>query len=127
MGYNIALTGGWYKQLHLERAYAGGDANLYVVTARGNVIQYFLRTGTFLNKGKIQDAVALIGASTFSRIFTYKNLIIRHYLRFSYAKQFNRVSLDPLGINNVFGLPYISVDSASGNQRANLHAESIFF
>lgn len=126
-GYNIALTGGWYKQLHLERAYAGADANLYVVTERGHVIQYFLRTGTFLNKGKIQDAVALIGTSAFSRIFNYKNLKIRHYLRFSYTKQFNRVGLDPLGINNVFGLPYISIDSANGNQRANLHTESIFF
>ena len=126
-GYNIALTGGWYKQLHLERAYAGADANLYIVTDKGNVIQYFLRTGAFLNKGKTQDAVVLIGASTFSRIFNYKNLRVRHYLRLSYTRQFERIGLDPLSINNVFGLPYISFDSASGNQRANLHTETIFF
>lgn len=126
-GYNIALTGGWYKQLHLERAYAGADANIYVVTGKGNVIQYFLRTGTFLNKGKIQDAVVLIGASSFSRIFSYKNLKMRQYLRLSYTKQFNRIGMDPLGINNVFGLPYISLDSASGNQRSSLHTETIFF
>lgn len=126
-GYNIALTGGWYKQLHLERAYAGADANFYVVTGRGNVIQYFLRTGTFINKGKIEDAVGLIGASSFSRIFNYKNLKMRHYLRVSYTKQLNRIGLDPLGIKNVFGLPYISSDSANGNQRLSLHTETIFF
>jgi len=126
-GYNIALTTGWYKQLHMERPYAGIDANLYAVTIKGNVIQYFLRTGTFLNKGKIQDASVLIGTSSFSRIFNYKNLKMRHYLRFSYTKQFNRLGLEPLGINNVFGLQYISSDSASGNQRLSLHAETIFF
>jgi len=126
-GYNIALTTGWYKQLHLERPYAGIDANLYTVTNRGNVMQYFLRTGTFLNKGKIEDAAILIGISSFSRIFSYKNLKIRRYLRFSYTKQFNRIGLDPLYINNVFGLKYISLDSASGNRRLSLHTEIIFF
>jgi len=126
-GYNIALTTGWYKQLHLERPYAGVDANLYVVNNKGNVTQYFLRTGTFLNKGKIQDAAVLLGASTFSRIFSWENLKMRQYLRLSYTKQFNRIGLDPLGINNVFGLKYISFDSANGNQRLSVHTETIFF
>ena len=126
-GYNIALTGGWYKQLHLERGYVGADANLYVISKRGKVIQYFLRNGAFLHKGKVQDAVVLLGASSFSRVYNYKNLKMRLYLRLSYTKQFNRIGLDPLGINNVFGLPYISLDSAGGNQRANLHTETIFF
>jgi hypothetical protein len=126
-GYNIALTGGWYKQLNLEREYLGADANLYVISGRGKVIQYFLRTGTFLNKGKRQDAVVLLGASSFSRVYSYRNLKMRQYLRLSYTRQFNRIGLDPLGINNVFGLPYISLDSAGGNQRANLHTETIFF
>ena len=126
-GYNIALTTGWYKQLHLERPYAGVDANRYIVTNKGNVMQYFLRTGTFLNKGEIQDATVLIGASTLSRVFVWENLKIRQYLRFSYTKQFNRIGLDPLGINNIFGLQYIYYDSATGHQRLSLHTERIFF
>lgn len=90
-------------------------------------MQYFLRAGTFLNKGKCQDAAILIGASTFSRIFNYNNFKMRQYLRLSYTKQFKRIGLDPLGINNVFGLRYMSLDSASGNQRSSLHTETIFF
>ncbi|HET9823696.1 MAG TPA: hypothetical protein VFP87_00105, partial [Chitinophagaceae bacterium] len=109
-GYNIAVTAGWYKQLHMERPYAGGDANLYIVTNRGNVMQYFLRTGAFLNRGKIQDAAVLMGVSAFSRIFSWRNLKMRQYIRFSYTRQFNRIGLDPLGINSVFGLQYISFD-----------------
>ncbi|THU40458.1 hypothetical protein FAM09_11395 [Niastella caeni] len=126
-GYNIALTTGWYKQLHMERLYTGIDANLYDVTNRGYVRQYFLRTETFLNKSKIQDATILMGASIFSRIFSYRNLKIRQYLRLSYTKQFNRIGLEPLGINNVFGLQYISSDSASGHQRSSVHSETFFF
>jgi hypothetical protein len=52
---------------------------------------------------------------------------MRQYLRFSYTKQFNRIGLEPLGINNVFGLKYISFDSASGHQRSSIHTETIFF
>jgi len=126
-GYNIALTTGWYKQLHLERPYVGVDANRYVVTNRGNVLQYFLRTGTFLNTGQFQDAAILVGASTFSRVFFYNNLKIRQYLRLSYTRQFNRVGLDPLGINNVFGLRYFNLDSASADQRISLHTETFLF
>src|ERR1700754_2262363 len=63
MGYNVAFTGGWYRQLYLDRPYAGVDASDYVVTKRGGFIQYFLRSGAFLHKGRIQDASALIGAS----------------------------------------------------------------
>ena len=52
---------------------------------------------------------------------------MRQYFRISYTKQFNRIGLDPLYIKNVFGLRYISLDSASGNQRFSLHTETIFF
>lgn len=126
-GYNIALTTGWYKQLQMKRFYTGVDANWYVVTNSGYVRQYFLRTETFLNKNKIQDAAILMGASIFSRIFSFRNLKVRQYLRLSYTKQFNRIGLDPLGINNVFGLQNISFDSASGEQRSSVHTETFFF
>ena len=126
-GYNIALTTGWYKQLNIKRFYTGVDANLYDVTDRGYVRQYFFRAGTFLNRSQVQDAAVLTGASIFSRVFSYKNLKIRQYLRFSYTKQFNRMGLEPLGINNVFGLQYISFDSASGDQRFSMHTEMFFF
>ncbi len=126
-GYNIALTGGWYKQMDLKRPYAGVDANLYSVSDQGNIMQYFLRTGSFFNKGKVQDAAILIGATAFSRVFIYKNFKMRQYLQASYTKQLNRIGLDPLGINNAFGLRYIPSDSASGHQRASLHTETFVF
>jgi hypothetical protein len=126
-GYNIALTTGWYKQFYLSRPYAGVDANTYTVYNRGDIVQYFLRAGSFLNHGKWQDAGVLFGASAFSRLLVYNNFKLRQYLRISYARQFNRIGLDPLSINNPFGLRYFSSDSVRGNQRFSLHSETITF
>jgi hypothetical protein len=57
----------------------------------------------------------------------FQNFKLRQYLRVSYAKQFNRVGLDPLSINNPFGLRYYSSDSVRGTQRISLHSETISF
>ena len=126
-GYNIALTGGWYKQLYLERPYTGVDANIYVVTRRGGFIQYFLRSGVFLRHGKSEDGSVLFGSSYYSPLFLFSRVKIRQYINVSYTRQFNRVGIDPLTINNVFGLRYFSGDSTFGNQRITLHSETSFF
>lgn len=126
-GYNVAVTSGWYKQLYLERPYAGVDANSYVATKRGGFIQYFLRSGAFLHKGQLQDASVLIGSSFYSPLFLFEHVKIRQYLNLSYTRQFNRIGIDPLTINNVFGLRYFSGDSTFGAQRMTFHSETTFF
>lgn len=126
-GYNVAVTTGWYKQLALKRAYAGADANFYVVTPKGGFIQYFMRAGVFLNKGSWQDGSVLGGASWYSPLFRFSRLKLRQYVNVSYTKQFNRLAIDPLTINNVFGLRYFHGDSTSGVQRMTFHSETTFF
>jgi hypothetical protein len=126
-GYNIALTGGWYKQSYLSRPYIGADANRYRVYSKGEIVQYFLRTGTFFNHGQFQDAAVLVGASAFSRAMIFRNFKLRQYVRFSYTRLFNRTGLEPLGINNPFGIRYFRADSVLGDQRLSLHTETITF
>ena len=126
-GYNIALTSGYYKQAYLSRPYAGIDANVYKIYSKGDIVQYFFRTGSFWNKGKIQDASVLAGVSGFSRLFLFRNFKLRQYEQLSFAREFSRVGLDPLSINNFFGLRYFTDDSIRGNQRITLHSETISF
>jgi hypothetical protein len=126
-GYNVAFTGGWYRQLYLNRPYAGVDANEFVVTKKGAFVQFFLRSGTFLRKGKFEDASTLVGASYYSPLFVFNAVKIRQYINFSYTRQFNRLGIDPLTLNNVFGLRYFSGDSTFGSQRMTLHSETTFF
>lgn len=126
-GYNVAVTAGWYKQLDLKRPYAGIDANRYIVTDKGDFIQYFLRTGSFLEKGKLQDAGVLLGANIYSRLFLFNTFKIRQYLQASYSRLFNRVTYMPLKINNPYGLEYFNSDSITGAQRISLYAETFLF
>jgi hypothetical protein len=126
-GYNVAVTAGWYKQADLKRPYAGIDANRYVYTNRGEFIQYFLRTGGFMNHGQLQDVNLLVGTSIYSRLFLCNNVKIRQHFNFSYTQQFNRVGLEPLSINNNFGLRYFRSDSIRGDQRISLYSETFIF
>jgi len=127
VGYNIAVTGGWYRQLNQNRLYTGIDANGYLTTNGGAFYQLFLRSGLFLNHGQGQDASVLLGTSYYSPLYVFPALKIRQYLNFSYTRQFNRVGIDPLTIDNVFGLRYFTGDSTYGDQRVTLHSETTFF
>ncbi|GGH68068.1 hypothetical protein HNQ91_001530 [Filimonas zeae] len=126
-GYNISLTGGWYKQNSLGRAYVGADANRYIITPNGNIIQYFMRTGGFFQRGIWEDANVLVGASMFSKLMLVGGTKVRQYLRFSATRQINRVTFDPLRIDNAFGIRYFSSDSVVGNKRISLHSETYLF
>jgi hypothetical protein len=127
VGYNVAFTSGWYRQLYLDRLYAGVDANEFVVSKRGAFAQLFLRSGVFMYRGKAQDASILIGVSYYSPLFVWPNLKVRQYVNFSFTRQINRVGIDPLTINNVFGLRYFTGDSTNGTQRITIHSETTFY
>ena len=127
VGYNIALTAGWYKQADLKRIYMDIDANYYVPTHKGGFIQYFARVGTFINHKQWEDVGFLIGARAFSRLATYRNVKLRQYIRLSYTQLLNRTGIDPLRIDNSFGLRYFNSDSVVGSRRMSLHSETFFF
>ncbi len=127
IGYNMVLTAGRYDQSDLKRTYLGIDINRYKTNTQGTFIQYFIRTSAFINHNQWQDAGILLGASMFSKLFIYHKFKIRHYIKLSYTKQFNRTSFDPLRIDNSFGIRYFSSDSLVGDQRISLRTESFAF
>ena len=127
IGYDIVLTSGWYRQLYLNRLYSGVDANGYVTTKHGAFFQFFVRSGIFMYRGQGQDESILFGTSYYSPLFAFPTVKIRQYINFSYTRQWNRIGIDPLTIDNVFGLRYFSGDSTYGDQRITLHSETTFF
>ncbi len=126
-GYNVAITSGWYQQLELSRAYAGIDANFYRFSRKGDFIQYFFRTGGFVNKGKTEDAGVLHGHQRFQPVVhlpQFQNAAI-HAAELYKANQPH--TLDQLKINNPFGIRYFGSDSALGDRRISLHGETFTF
>jgi hypothetical protein len=126
-GYNIAVTSGWYKQLDLKRPYFGINANRYIATDQGRFMQFFLRSGVFVDKGKLNDVSIFTGGSLYSKLYFFRSFKLRQYLKYSYARLFNPVVYDPLRIDNSFGIQYFNADSVRGSQRISVYTETFLF
>jgi hypothetical protein len=127
-GYNVSITGGWWKQLTLSRPYFGVDFEYFFVRPRGSIYQPFLKLGGFGGKGGPSDVVVLGGISTFSRILPVGGTRVRTHIRASYTQIHKRITLEPLRIdNNAFGLRYFNRDSLIGTRRASLQTETMFY
>jgi hypothetical protein len=126
-GYNASITAGWWQQRDLRRPYIGGNLDYYVAKSEGAFAQYYLRTGAFMHSGSIQDASILVGLKYFSKLFFTGNLKIREYVRATYSQLFNRVTYEPLRIDNPFGLREAGTDSLYGVQRASVQTETTIY
>lgn len=128
-GYNASVTAGWTKQLQLERPYIGINLNKYIASGAGEFYQFYMQAGGFYSKdsGVVQDATLLLSASVFSRLFEFQRSKLRQYFRFSYTRQFNRITSEALRIDNQYGLNDFGTDSILGQRRINFYTESILF
>ena len=126
-GYNIALTGGWQKNLDLERPYGGITASQFIATGYGDFIQLFLRSGGYLHDNKVQDGSLLVGATAYSRLIFWNSTKIRQYINLSYTHLYNRVTYAPLTIDNTFGVRGFLSDSVYGTRRLSLQMETEFY
>lgn len=126
-GYNISVTGGWHKQLSLERVYLGTNISNYTVGPYGCFMQLYGRAGGFLHNGGLQDAAIMVGMSAYSPVFKHKNVRIRQYAAVSLAHQWNRTTTEWLDIANNYGPRGFISDSAYGAGRFTLQLETSFF
>ena len=127
MGYAVSLTSGWYKQLDLERPYAGFQVEHYLVTPRGGFVNTTFKIGGFLHGNKIEDASTLASVNFFTRLFNLYRWKLRESMKFSYTKLNNRVIYEPLRLNNNYGLTEFTTDSVNGDRRMSVYAESILY
>ncbi|TDH27394.1 hypothetical protein EXU57_07355 [Segetibacter sp. 3557_3] len=126
-GYNIAVTAGWYRQMELSRPYLGINANRYKVRPNGSFLQTFVRSGIFPYRKKLEDASLMVGGSLYSKLYTYRNVKMREYIKLSFTRLSNRVVNEPLRINNGLGVRYLTADSLSGRQRLSIYTETFVF
>lgn len=126
-GYSISLTGGWYKQLDLERPYGGFQLEHYLVTPRGGFVNASFKLGGFLHNGKIEDASTLASVNFFTRLFNIYRWKFRQSMKWSYTQLDNRVVYEPLRLNNNYGLVEFSSDSVNGNKRISIYSESVLY
>lgn len=127
-GYNASVTAGWWQQRDLNRPYGGLNLNYYTAKKEGSFAQYYLRAGTFYHNSNFQDASVLLGLSYFSKLFFSGKIVkVRQSVRATYTQLFNRLTYEPLRIDNTYGLREAGTDSLYGVQRASVQTETSFF
>lgn len=127
MGYNVSITGGWTRHLNIERPYAGFQAQQYIVSPKGGFIDAVFKVGGYYRNNRIEDASTLLAINFFTRllpIYRWKN---RNVINISITNLRNRVTYEPLRINNDYGLKEFSTDSVAGVRRISLYGESILY
>lgn len=126
-GYSASLTAGWHRQLHLERPYGGFQMEHYLVTPKGAFINTSFKAGGFLHNGTLQDASTLASVNFYTQLMHYKKWKIRQYAKISFTQLSNRVTYEPLRINNTYGLDAFRTDSITGTRRTSIYSETILF
>lgn len=127
VGYNANFTIGYHQQLDLKRPYLGFNYYNYFQTQGNDFGEVFFRSGLFINDGRIEDLGILAGSSLYLDLKEYRNIKIRNYFRLSYATLLNRKAMEPLRINNTFGLYGFASAYAKGQQRISLRTENYYF
>lgn len=126
-GYNIALTGGWHRQLSMNRPYGGIEVDKYFVTNKGGFIHTAFRTGGFYRNNALEDASLLIAGNYFTALFPIKKWKVRQQFRASYTQLNNRNTYFPLYLNNAYGPPNFNSGAVFGEKRISAYTESVLY
>lgn len=125
-GHTMSINFGWSKELGLERPYLGFELSKSIVTRRGHFYNLNFRGGGYNNNG-LEDVSLLLSGSLFSKLLTYKKLLIRQTLGGDITYVINQRTSLPLDINNEFGLQGVSTDSLWGTKRFHINSETLAF
>jgi hypothetical protein len=127
VGYNLSVTGGWYRQRDLDRPYFGFQAEQYLVTPLGGFVHATFKAGGFLRNKTLEDASTLVSVDFFTRLFNVSRWKLREHAKISFTQLNRRIIYEPLKLNNAYGLRDFSTDSVFGNKRISIYAESILY
>ena len=126
-GYRMSFTGGWEKERGIQRAYTGAEVMMSTVSSNGTFYTYTLKLGNYLRDDLIQDALAQIGVSRYSRIYNAGKSKMRHFGEIQFASQLNKTLKRGLDINDVNGIRGFKPDSLLGSKRLRLRTETVLF
>ena len=126
-GLEASFTTGWTKKQERQRPFAGISFEHYFFNDAKHYFDYTLKAGAFLYDKKLEDIDLLARLDYFSDLNDLKRWKQRYFLGASITKQLNSVLGEPVRIESQYGLEELRNNNLSGNFRATVKAESVFF
>lgn len=127
-GINATVIGGYTNKEGVRRSYFGLEFEGTQFSKKGHFTDFILRSGSYINTKKLQDASILIAINRFTKLYKlnhhWRN---RNFVGISFTKQFNNLLSAPLLLESANGLPYLNNNGINADTRSTIKFESVFF
>jgi len=125
-GFTFGITGGYIRQLRIERPYAALKLNYGKAIKKGNFVRLQAQMGGYYRNNEFEDVVVQAGGSYFTNLFQFNRYKIRNLLSANYTQLIQQQVIDWLEISKQ-EIPGFRSDSLDASSRFALHAESVVF
>jgi hypothetical protein len=127
-GLNATIISGYTNKNGIPRTYYGAEFDATHFSKKGHYVSYTFKSGTYVNKKKLEDIDILLGISGFTKLQKLNlNWQNRNFLSVNFTRQMNVFLNKTLYIQSSYGLPYYTGTSLNADTRTTIKAESVFF
>ncbi len=127
-GISASIVGGYTNKEGVKRSYFGLEFEGTLFSKKANFTDYTIRSGSFINNKKLQDASILIGINRFTKLYKLNsNWRNRNFIGINYTRQFNNLLSTPLLLESSYGLPYLNNNGVFADTRTTFKFESVFY
>lgn len=125
-GISVGFTGGYVRQLSVDRSYSAIKFNYGQASRKGNFYRFFFQSGGYLGSGEVEDLVVQTSAAYFTRALNMNRYKMRAYTSVTYTQLFNQTITDWLDITKK-EIPGFKIDSLDADVRFATHLETALY
>jgi hypothetical protein len=125
-GYTLGISGGYIRQLRIERPYAALKWNYGKANKKGDFFRLQAQAGAYYRNNKMEDVLLQAGGTYFTRLYPLNRYKLRGLVTATSTQLTNRKAIDYLNISKK-EIPGFNSDSIRADQRLAIHLESALF
>jgi len=125
-GISLGVTGGYVREVKIERPYGAFKIRYSTANKRGNFYRLLFQSGGYYRNDKLEDFVVQGGASYFTRALNVQRSKFRGLLSAEYTQIFDRTVDDWLKVPNKY-IPGFSADSVISDSRLSMSLQTVLY
>lgn len=125
-GFTVGVTGGYVRQVHVERPYGAVKFNYGFASKKGNFLRFQFETGAYYRNQEPEDVVVTTGATYFTRLLQFNRYKMRGLLSATYSQLGKHQVLEWLRVGK-YEIAGLSTDSLYADRRLALHGETALY
>jgi hypothetical protein len=126
-GYRISFTGGFERELGIQRPYTGTELYYNKILSLGTILTYSAKIGSYWSNHGIEDGLFSLNFTRYSKIHQIRRTVYRNQFEAGYALLHNQTLKRGVNIRDVNGIVGFMASDLVGNQRITLSQEITAF